>query len=97
LLQLPALFSQESNIKAHKSLKPMPPLNFGSYTLSHFINAVFLSSPFYFHQKFRTILVISSHKLFGSRKQLMVCAGSTCATALMIISLPALDNSLFPT
>lgn len=39
------------------------------------------------------MLVISSHRFFGSKRQLMVCAGIACATAFISISLPALDKS----
>ena len=71
----------------------MPPSIFSSHSLSHFIHAIFCSLPFYPHQKFRTMLVMSSHRLFGNRKQLMVYAGTACATAFISISLPALDKS----
>lgn len=75
----------------------MPPLVFGSHILSHFIDAIFLSSLFSPHQKLRTMLVISSPRLVGNKKQLMVCAGMAWAIALISTSLPALDSNFsFP-
>ena len=78
--------AKRATLKALKSLKPMPPSIFGSYSLSHFIHAIFCSLPFCPYQKFRTMLVMSSHRFFGNRKQLMVCVGTACAIAFISIS-----------
>lgn len=87
--------ANRARLKALRSLNPSPPppIIFGSHSLSHFIYAIFLSDPFYPHQKFCTILVISSHKLLGSRKQLIVWAKLAYATTLIRVSLPTLHKS----
>ena len=73
--------------------KPESPPIFGTQTLSQLIHAILFLPLDWPHQKAWTMLVISSQRLSGSLKTLIVYAGMACATALMRISLLACENT----
>ena len=81
-------------LKTCKFLKPMPPQAFCLHIAFQLTQHILVSCYLWPHQKFLIMLSISSHKLWGRRKQPIVYVGIACATALMRISFPPIDNSL---
>ena len=61
--------------KALRSQKPKPSSSFGVQTLSQLSHAILVFPSICPYQKFRTMLVISSHKVFGILKTLIVYMG----------------------
>ena len=87
--------ARRAKLNCLSCLKPIPPLHFGSHIFSQLSQAIFLVSSFWPHQKFLNMLVNSSQSASSNLKQLMVYVGIAWVTALINISLPALDN-IFP-
>ena len=89
-----ACLANIARLKACKFLNPIPPLAFELHIHFRLIQHILDSCCFWPYQKFFIILSKSSHKLWGSWKQLMVYAGNAWAIALMRISLPPIESSL---
>ena len=60
-LQFHPCFASKAKLNSFNILRPMPPWDFRIHNFSQLIQAIFLSSPLCPHQKFRTILINSSH------------------------------------
>ena len=94
LVAISILVWQVKPKKKHcKFLNPKPPPALGSHIFSHDTHEIFFSSDFWPHQKFLIIFVKSSHSDSEILKQLIVYFGTTKATTLMRIFLPAFDNN----
>ena len=91
---LQACLTSMARLKAFKFLNPNPPFAFELHILFQLIQLNFASYCLWPHQKFFIILSMSSHRPWGSRKQLIVYVGIACATALMRISFPSIERSL---
>ena len=76
----------------------MPPYNLDLHFFQ-LTQAIFYSWFLWPHQKFLIILSKSLHRVFGSRKQLIVYMGTACAMILIRTSLPPMERrfSFHPT
>ena len=88
-------FASIALLKVCKFLKPMPPQVFCLHIVFQLIKHILVSCCLWPHQKFLIMLSISSHKLWGRRKQPIVYVGIACAIAFMRISFPPIERS-FP-
>lgn len=81
------------NWRAFKSRNPNPPSSFGRHILPQ-LNQIILFFTFACpHQNLHTMAVISSQRVFGNLKMLMIYVGTTWATVLMSISFLACESS----
>ena len=64
-------FASMARLKAWMSLKPIPPLSFGLYSLLHLIQWIFLSFRVWPYQYFANVELISSQFFFGILNMLM--------------------------
>ena len=71
----------------------MPTYNLDLHIFFQLTQVIFDSWFLWPHQKFLIILSKSLHMVFGSKKQIIVYMGTTCATALIRTSLPPMKRS----
>ena len=86
------LFEASTLVWLKLSKNPKPPSFFGVQTLPQLSHTILVFSLVCPHQNFWTMLVISSHKVFGNLKTLIVYVGIACATALIRNSFPAYES-----
>ena len=87
-----ACFANIAKLKAWRLRKPIPPCVFDMHIFLQLTQDILVSWSFWPHQKFLSIPSKSSHKPFGSKKQLMVYVGIAWVTAFMRISFPPMDS-----
>lgn len=94
-INLQHCFANIARLNFHKSLKPIPPNDFGIVSLSQLNQWIFLSFPTWPHQNRAHIDWSSSHNFIDSWNTHIIYVGIDCAIALISISFLALDNN-FP-
>lgn len=81
-------------LKVIRSLNPIPLLSFLVLSTSHFFQSMLDLNSFYFHQKEAIFCSMDLQIEIGNLVCGHSCCGRTCATILIGIFLPALDNQL---
>lgn len=81
-------------LKLAKSLNPRPPLPFAWHSLSYFAQWILFWSFFSPHWNLEITFWISSNKIVGSLKTLIVYVGTAWVVTLIKISLSSLENNL---